>query len=60
MSAGVAVSPSTAAAGLAPDIAPRAKVSIEASRKTVTAMRSIRPTGTATPTTRDVRVGAWP
>ena len=47
MSVGVAVSPSTAAAGLLPDRAPRQKVSTEAKKNTVTETTSSRPTGRA-------------
>ena len=45
MSAGVAVSPSTAAAGFAPDKAPSAKVRIVDSTNTVAVMTSSRPNG---------------
>jgi hypothetical protein len=61
MSAGVAVSPSTAAAGFAPDMAPSANVRIVDSTNTVAVMTSSRPNGRtdcASRPPRDVPMGA--
>src|SRR4051794_32654338 len=60
MSAGVAVSPSTAAAGLVFDSAPSAYVPNEVMRKTVAVVTSIRSTLRAQPDSRRVSATAAP